>query len=452
MTCAPDGVVRQLFLLPVEAVLAVAAVQAQLPGVTIRTFKAPQRVRAPPVWLSGNRRLTRAFLYHHLRSVALAARAADVVHVVVDDTKVVVWAPGETLACLYPESGPVAAAPGGNGLPADSPHAPARPTATGIQGTGHGPLKGPGAGAGAGNAATETSGAGATSGGPDIHGGPDTLQAPPIEGIVLRAAVQLLLGGSREEGDVEEGLAASASASASASAPAQTPPPRAPTPVSTPAGFTRSARSMCVVGSSRRLGPKWDREVGALLPPLGHELAAPALGSGSVILVPLDRGAVRAGGTAGLEYTSNEQRLTLVPAAVPVAVPCQVIVVDSDVESTGEAGRPVFSDRCARFTRCVQTRRGLEDLVRAGALGAASHVFVDLLLPDGDGRDVCRYLRHVAGFPGVIVALTNTASEEGTDPVISDAHLASAGFDFVCRKPLHVTAVREVLRFSSTFA
>jgi len=70
-------------------------------------------------------------------------------------------------------------------------------------------------------------------------------------------------------------------------------------------------------------------------------------------------------------------------------------------------------------------------------------LFLDLVLPDGDGRDLCHHLRTVCGSEACIVALTSLPA---TDPTATDAHLAFAGFDAVVRKPVQAAVVAALLR------
>jgi CheY-like chemotaxis protein len=70
-------------------------------------------------------------------------------------------------------------------------------------------------------------------------------------------------------------------------------------------------------------------------------------------------------------------------------------------------------------------------------------LFLDLVLPDGDGRDLCHHLRTVCGCEACIVAITSLPA---TDPTATDAHLAFAGFDAVVRKPVQAAVVAALLR------
>jgi CheY-like chemotaxis protein len=69
-------------------------------------------------------------------------------------------------------------------------------------------------------------------------------------------------------------------------------------------------------------------------------------------------------------------------------------------------------------------------------------IFLDLLLPDGDGRDVCRILRHEHHSTAVIVAVTSLSP---SDPTASDTHLTYAGFDAVVRKPVAWKTIQALL-------
>lgn len=72
---------------------------------------------------------------------------------------------------------------------------------------------------------------------------------------------------------------------------------------------------------------------------------------------------------------------------------------------------------------------------------AHTAVFVDIVLPDGDGRDVTRRLRKDCCSAAFIVAVTATDNVG----MASNTHLGTAGFDAVLRKPVSSAALQRVL-------
>jgi CheY-like chemotaxis protein len=91
------------------------------------------------------------------------------------------------------------------------------------------------------------------------------------------------------------------------------------------------------------------------------------------------------------------------------------------------------------FLAAAQTAQGPTSRLFDGSV----LLFLDLVLPDGDGRDLCHHLRTACRSEAFVVAMTGLPS---SDPTATDAHLANAGFDAVLRKPLQSAVVQALLR------
>lgn len=116
-----------------------------------------------------------------------------------------------------------------------------------------------------------------------------------------------------------------------------------------------------------------------------------------------------------------------------------VLVVEDDVLGGNALARALHAVDVTVVRNISQA-----ETIMQGTPNRWTHVFLDVILPDGDGVDLCTRMRTQMRFGGVMVAITAL----GNDGLGSNDHLAAAGFHAVLRKPFSldhaITLVRSL--------
>jgi CheY-like chemotaxis protein len=201
--------------------------------------------------------------------------------------------------------------------------------------------------------------------------------------------------------------------------------------------------------------------LGMALPPPGQELPIdiPKVVLGALLVQKNTADTERASvlsATITSDAKTRTSTLTMTLACRPV--PC-IVVLEPNTTTVREISGALHGAAIV----------GMATVAAAGAmltpafLQTVTHVFLSVLLPDGDGRDVCRLLRRM-GFQGVLVALVDTwagaeddRGDSAATPAVSAAaetdtpvHFRDAGFDFVLRKrPINRTALLGIINVTA---
>ena len=114
-----------------------------------------------------------------------------------------------------------------------------------------------------------------------------------------------------------------------------------------------------------------------------------------------------------------------------------VVVLESDVATVREIKALLDNPGVVVFGQYDVAKQALTP----AAMQYVTHVFVSIVLPVYDGRDVCRFFRKGLGYQGIVVGLVGSAPAEalaivGTPDAETNTreHYSDIGFDFILQK------------------